>query len=388
MAARSVGLEQALTEIGVLKNNVVSDWEGPWVTADHAYEVTKRGVPSGDKLFAGISEYDDYLFYVRKMPGYNPGDTLALIAPFLMAYGRGSPLLIEVAKDNANFIAGAMEGIALLQELHGLDIVSTSYEQYVHYTTALAGIPKERTHCTRFPIDEYFKEIVGKDIQLVGEWAPKIAQLPKLGISATTTEKDLSPEALAAVRELDHFYWELLPETSFARVLKEVKPIGGTRKLDAAKAILEKAGLSLQDASIVGDSITDLVMLKETRKAGGLALSFNGNDYAVTSANVMLGSDNCLATAVVVDIFNRKGIEKVRKVAGEWSYKTLKETCQEGALHKAVFDKFCEAFPKPEERFPVLKWVDGISKEELDAAIKTSKTYRKSVRGTAVAALG
>jgi len=43
-----------------------SDWEGPWVTADHAFDIMRRGIDEGARLFETISAYDDYLAYIVK----------------------------------------------------------------------------------------------------------------------------------------------------------------------------------------------------------------------------------------------------------------------------------------------------------------------------------
>jgi len=101
-----------------------SDWEGPWVTADHAFDIMHQGIEGGDQLFTNISAYDDYLAYVVNKKDYEPGNTLALIAPFLIAFGL----------DNDNFIAGSIKAIELLRRSYTVNIISTSYHQYVHYT--------------------------------------------------------------------------------------------------------------------------------------------------------------------------------------------------------------------------------------------------------------
>ena len=195
---------------------IKSDWEGPWVTADHAYEATRRGIPDGDRLFAGISEYDDYLSYIRRKNGYEPGDTLALIAPFLIAYDLDDAFLVRVARDHSNFIKGSLEAIKVLDRLgHPLRIISTSYCQYVYYTTKLAGILARNTRCTYFPIDKFAKTVAVKDKEFVKGKVKEIVSLPKLGISACTAENAFSHQVLEAIRRLDNFFWKELPETSY-----------------------------------------------------------------------------------------------------------------------------------------------------------------------------
>lgn len=365
---------------------VKSDWEGPWVTADHAYEVTKRGIPQGDKLFAGISAYDDYLAYVRKKDGYEPGDTLSLIAPFLIAYNIRETFLVDIARDNANFIEGFYESIRTLDELgYTLKIISTSYCQYVYYTTKIAGIPAQNVRCTNFPIEEYFKSVTEKDKKLVRLIARDIINFPKFEITSTTTTKDILPGVKEVIKKLDDFFWKELPETSYKRVLEETKPLGGNRKFAALKEILDEERKELHECETVGDSITDWVMLNETKNAGGLAISFNGNDYAVRNANIAIMSDNCMITPIIVDLFRRSGIEMTERITRNWSYSTLKEAAQNGFVKLSLFKRFMEFVHSSSASFPEVSW---ITKHDLETIIARSKKIRKEVRGTAVGTLG
>jgi len=365
---------------------IMSDWEGPWVIADHAYEVTRRGISNGDRLFAGISEYDDYLAYIRKKEGYQPGDTLALITPFLIAYNIDDRFLVDVAKDNANFIKGSMEAIQMLNHLgYPLGIISTSYCQYVLYTTKLAGIPSENVRCTCFHINEYSRKVKKLDKAFAKAKVRDIITLPKLGISALSKETDIPLEALKTVKELDKFFWEELPKTTFKEVLEAVKPLGGYRKLATVNEILEKEGKDLCESVTIGDSITDWIMLKETREAGGLAVSFNGNDYAVRNANVAVMSNTCMITPIIVDLFYRSGLDGVEKVTRDWSYETLKNASQRNQIDASLFKLFLNSIEGALESSSQAVWVRD---ENLEATIKKSKEVRKFIRGEAVGSLG
>ena len=66
---------------------VFFDLEGPISTQDNAYEVLGL-VPNGHKIFEVISKYDDILA-LENRPNYEAGDTLSLIAPFLVAHRIG-----------------------------------------------------------------------------------------------------------------------------------------------------------------------------------------------------------------------------------------------------------------------------------------------------------
>ena len=367
-------------------NTILSDWEGPWVIADHAYEVVRRGIPDGDKLFARISEYDDYLAYVRRKEGYEPGDTLSLIAPFLIAYNLNDEFLVSVSKDNANFMAGSFEAIRLLSQFdYSLRIISTSYCQYVRYTTALVGILPRHVKCTLFSLDEYSGNVKKEDKTLVKKKVDEIIRLPNLGISAFCREDELSSKAIEAVEDLNVFFWKELPETSFREVVESVKPLGGHRKLNALKEFLKVEDADMCEAMTIGDSITDWVMLKETKEAGGFAVSFNGNDYAVKNSNVAIISYDCMITPIIADLFNRNGLSGVEKITRQWSPRELKVAAKNNLVDPALYEAFLNQINKTENDFPCVIW---ITKDNLAETIEKSKKARKLVRGTAVGSLG
>lgn len=365
--------------------SVNSDWEGPWVTADHAFDVCKEGIPEGDRLFSGISEYDDYLAYVRKKEGYEPGDTLALIAPFLIAFDLSEAFLVKVAEHDANFIEGSLKAIKLLTKRdYDFRVVSTSYCQYVAYTTNLAGIREGKIRCTSFPINKFSKIVTETDKKLVRKQAEFIKRMPKLGINASTTKKDLNSESLSTIRELDQFFWAQLPKTSFQEVLNKVKPLGGRRKLKAIVEILREEGKELNESVTIGDSITDWAMLSETKQLGGLAISFNGNDYAIRNANVAIISNNCLITPIVVDVFRDGGIEGVKTFADNWDPLNPTKALKAARVDSLAANAFL-AFRNRSRVQAEIVWIDD---DNVEATIQKSKRIRKAIRGVAIGSLG
>ena len=84
----------------------VTDCEGPLTRNDNAMEVAAAFVPDGAELFARLSRYDDFLADVLRKPGYNAGDTLRLIVPFLLAYGVGDRDVEEYSRRHGARRAG------------------------------------------------------------------------------------------------------------------------------------------------------------------------------------------------------------------------------------------------------------------------------------------
>ena len=166
-------------------------------------------------------------------------------------------------------------------------------------------------------------------------------------------------------------------------MLEEIKPIGCTRKYEAVISALDKEGQDLKQSATIGDSITDWKMLDLTRDAGGLTLSFNGNEYAVSNCNVAVMSGNCMVTALLVEVFERDGLGAVEALVSNWGWPSIKELYREGKVDSTIYNAFRHAFTGSD--LPHAVWV---TEDNLDETVEISKRYRRSVKGTQIGALG
>jgi len=353
------------------------------VKADHAFDSVAKAVPNGDRVFQVISSYDDVRFLVEKAPGYEAGDTLKLIAPLLVAHGADERFLRQVAAspDNTTVIPGAREAIRYIRRSDPFYLISTSYEQYVNFICSFLGVPRRNAFCTSFPIDRLSAGIREKDIRMVKDWTRRIAAMPLIAVDDSGMLVDSCREAKEA---LDEFFWKILPESSFAQLMQAVKPVGGTRKYEALLRALSREGRSLAESKVIGDSITDSVMLSRARDAGGLAVSFNGNRYSIRNSNVAVVSGNCWATAAVLELYGIGGHEAVREAACEWDLGVFGRLESRGLLTADLAKELRMAFPSAES-FPRLYWLQDA---DVEAVIAESETFRKKIRGTSIGALG
>jgi energy-converting hydrogenase A subunit R len=114
---------------------------------------------------------------------------------------------------------------------------------------------------------------------------------------------ELSGEDRQTLELLDHIFWERVWGMEIGRVLREVQPIGGPEKARALREISERTGISLAQTIYVGDSITDVEALALVRQAGGLAVAFNGNRYALRAAELGCISSDALILAEIAEAF-------------------------------------------------------------------------------------
>jgi energy-converting hydrogenase A subunit R len=171
-----------------VKGVFVSDCEGPISKNDNAYELTAHFVPNGDKLFALISKYDDVLADVLKRQGYNAGDTLKLILPFLKAYGLTDKMMAEFSSRNLLLIAGTKETLKHITSVAEAFIVSTSYEHYILALCEFIGFPFTNTYCTRLSLDKYHFSAIQEG--LVKAIARELSQMPLITIPESAKSLD------------------------------------------------------------------------------------------------------------------------------------------------------------------------------------------------------
>ncbi len=278
------------------------DLEGPLAPQDNAYELMKL-FPNGDKIFEVISRYDDLLTLEEK-EGYEPGDTLALIVPFLILHNISEADITTLAAESS-LTGGAPKLISHLQN-SGWKIfcISTSYEQYAYRITQKLGIYAHNLACTSFPLDKLRATLCQEDEKLLRQAEQDILKLHPI-----TDDKRIK-------QSLDKFFWKQMPASKLGAAISQVKPVGGRRKVAALTKFADKYDQPLSDWVVVGDSITDFRMLQAVEEAGGLAIVFNGNEYALPYATMSLASTLLSDLIEVLEVWQkaqRGGVEKLVK---------------------------------------------------------------------------
>ena len=355
----------------------VTDCEGPISKNDNAFELTSKFVPDGDSFFALVSKYDDVLADVVKKPGYKAGDTLRLILPFLKVFGATDKKIRDFSARDVLLVPSAKDTLTFVRKFMPSFIVSTSYEQYISSLCSLTGFPFENTYCTRLNIDKY--DIDEKETERLRELQREIAALPMIEIPKNADSvSEFSQRDQETIQRLDELFWQTIPRMESGRMLEEVNPVGGSEKAKAVQDIVEKLRCSLDRVMYVGDSITDVPPLRLVRESGGLAVSFNGNDYSVRESEIAVLSGDTTVTSVLAEAFSRQGKEGAFRLVEEWSPSGLKKYCGSPELRARMSVLFPDGFPQ----------VERVTDDNLERLKRESSVFRKTVRGEAIGKLG
>jgi len=284
-------------------NLICFDLEGPLAPQDNAYELMKL-FPRGGKIFEVISRYDD-LLTLESRPDYEPGDTLALIIPFLVSHGIEEQQIVAMGQ-KAGLTPGATELISKLKSQGWYTFcISTSYGQYAFPITQRLGIPNENVACTSFPLTQIRQLLRRDEFALLEQTEHEVVNLNPFADDARIRGY------------LDYFYGQKLPQTSWGRIISQVKPVGGRRKVEALENFSTRMGKPLSRWTVVGDSITDFKVLRVVNKASGLAIAFNANEYALPCSTLSLASVSLYDLWVVLEAWEKGGRQDVERVVKE-----------------------------------------------------------------------
>ncbi len=308
----------------------VTDCEGPVSLNDNALEMTAAFIPNGESLYAKISRYDDYLADIVKKPGYKAGDTLRLITPFFKAYGITKWMMVAFALKHVLLVPDAAETLEHIQREMDVFIISTSYEPYIRVLCTEIGFPYEHTYSTEIDIDKYPMDI--KEVVKITKIKEEIDALPEYELPPGAKNfDDLPPASRQTIGRLQKLFWEELPAMQAGQLLTSVNPVGGYDKARALEDSLMKTGHTMDEVIYVGDSITDVQAFEAVKHGGGLAVSFNGNRYAVENADIALYAESTQILTLVADAFVEGGKMQAHKLLRDLDKDIMMEIKARGA---------------------------------------------------------
>ena len=297
--------------------------------------------PNGDKIFEVISRYDD-LLTLEEREDYEPGDTLALIVPFLILHNISEDNIASLAA-KASLTGGAAKLVDwLLNNGWKVFCISTSYEQYAMHITQKLSIFAHNVACTTFPLDKLRAALSQEEVKLLQQ-----AEKDMLTMRPVADDERIK-------QSLDKFFWEKLPATDLGTAIKEVKPVGGRRKVAALNKFADKYDQPLSSWVVIGDSITDFRMLQAVEGAGGLSIAFNANEYALPYSTMGL------ASTLISDLI--EVMEAWQKAKRDWVERVV---------------KYKEKWGGKEDR-GYFHWLAG--RKDIDDVIEVHKRIRKLVR--------
>jgi len=344
------------------------DCEGPLTLNDNAFELCREFIPDGDKFFARVSKYDDYLADIENKTGYKAGDTLKLILPFLIAHDVKQETIRDFSLKNLHFLNGTKEFLPKLSKELPVYIISTSYQPYLSALSLATGFPEDNIFCTDIELDNY--KLSDEEKDQIKAITRQIIDLPLINLEDIHFISDIKGENKKIIEKMNDIFWNIIPNMPAGRdIYNDVNPVGGIEKAEALLVSAQKTGNELKNCIYIGDSITDVQALSLIRNNHGLSVAFNGNDYAIKAADYAVAGDSFEILYHLVLLANEKGISFMRHNM-ESAQNILKEMLQDEKKQRECL------------------FLSKITQGNFENIRARSQYFRKTVRGVAISDLG
>ncbi|MCL2142792.1 MAG: hypothetical protein FWH44_00820 [Methanomassiliicoccaceae archaeon] len=325
-----------------------------------------RFIRNGGKLYDIMTAYDNILSFELNREDRRSGDSLKTLIPLLKAAGVTDGSL------HAYFVndMSVMPGSDVIRYLNGLMTTSVVSESYEHYASVLCdalGIPADGIYCTAVAFND--TEMERQDAKKFRDISARISKMdvPKVSSRDGTEFIDVKDDMI--LDTIDGIIEEM-EETDFIYQLEEIKPVGGNEKAFELMDMRRRTSVDLESTAYIGNNGTDYPAMDIVRSNDGLALSFNGDAYAVRGSNVAVMSPNSIVAAVIVSKFYAEGMEGVYSMIGSWDRDKLSKA---EFSDRHLMDAMLRTFPS---KLPDVTIVDD---DNLDSVIKESERYRRRI---------
>ena len=360
-----------MEELGLTEEKqLVMSCDGILSGNDYARDLCARTIRDGAHFFDVVSRYEDLSTYALENDENRIRQTMKIIIPFLKAFGMTDHYAYEFAKSDLRPIDGSAETCSYLNRLLPTFVVTSSFEHHMMALCDRLDFPLENTTCTKAEFDSHENDRL--EDKKLRELAGKISSLRIPKTMYTVTEsKFLDDDDAKLVMEMEEIADNVLPEMDAYKAYKDVLAIGSNEKAYALLEIRRKTNIEFNSTAFIGSGINDYQALDLIRDSDGLAISFNGSEYAVRGCNIAVMSSSTIVLDVLVGEFYNEGIQAVYDMVDNWNRDYLKG-CK--CSDRNLLDRMLAAFPR---KLPVVK---RVGRRNVKSVIEESDAYRRKVR--------
>jgi len=311
-------------------------------SANSMKRMCDRFIRNGGRMYDILTAYDSILSYGLNRDDRRSGDALKTMVPLLKAAGVTDSSLYGHFTKNMDLMPGA----DVINYLNGLMTASVVSETYEHHSLALCdslNIPSDTVQSTEVSFDEL--EMDRNEAKRFREFSSNISKMDVPKVSSRDGVQFIDHKDQMILDTVDGIV-EQMSETDFSYRMEEVKLMGGNEKAFALMDMRRKTMVDLDCTAYIGNNATDYPAMDIICDNEGLALSFNGDAYAVKGANVAVMSPDPIVAAVLISEFYIEGLEGVYSLIDRWDRKELSEhEYSDRHLMSAMLRKFPSKLP-------------------------------------------
>lgn len=315
-----------MAELGLIHDKqLVLEPQGFLVRNNMARELCDRFIPDGAKLYDLIDRYDNVTANVlnRDDTGHS-ADVMRMIAPFLKAFGASDFLVQQFCDATVRPLPEAETVMSYFLQTLPTYVNTMMYRHSADAICTKLHIPPEIVSASELDLDG--NEMNRQECRDLRQMAVDILALPLPQESyVLNVPLELSPEDVHMISVLDDVFLHRLSGSAAFSMIEKLRSVGANEKAYTMLEIRKQAQVDLDGTAYIGGETIDYQVMDLIKDSNGLALAFNGSEFAVHGANIAVLADDCTAAAVLVEQFYNEGIEAVFDLVEHWSRKGLEK---------------------------------------------------------------
>lgn len=332
-------------------------------------DLCARFIRNGDRVYDAFSRYDTVTSYALSREGGNPGGVTKLLVPFLKAWGILDNSAYEYSRDVTELMPGADHALRYILSQMPAYMTTGSYEHHIMNVSDMTEFPLNNISFNLIAFDKL--EISRQDAKILKNITTEISNLRVSDEAYTVTEnKYLNKDDSKLVDYFDDMIEKELSKMEIYETVKKMTMIGANEKAYAVLELCRKNDIEMSDTVMVGSDNSDYQAMDLVRDSGGLALAFNGAEYAIRGANVAVLSKKPIVATVLVTEFYNGGIESVYNLINNWTKEGLQTV---PCADRNLMNRMLEEFPKK------LPEVYIVEEDNINDIVTTSAEYRKHI---------
>ena len=331
-------------ELGLFPDRIfVTNCRGFITMNNYLRDLCARFIRNGAHFYDVMLRYDELTAYVLGREEATAGNVIKWVVPFLKAHGATNHLVGRFGREDMRLMPGATTAMRYISSQMPSFISTSMFEHGMMDVSDQLDTPMVETACSKMDLDT---------VQFSRAESRKLREMTEVITSLKIPKVEYELNAMS--------------------LMESVTPVTSHKKAYQLLDIRRQTNIDLDSTFYMGGDNTDFQALDLVRDSGGVAVAFNGTDFAVRGSTIAILSKDSTVGAVFAEQFFSRGIESVLDLARNWDRKYLKEA---EFPDRNLVDAMLAAHPR---KLPEVYIVD---RKNVDEVAAKSAAYRKKLLG-------
>lgn len=338
---------------------------------DAVRDLCDRFIRNGGHFYDVLRRYDELTAYVLGREEATGASCIQWAIPFLKAFGATDHLMHQYSKETMELMPNAARTMNYISKILPTFITSSMYEHTMMEVMESLDAPLCETFCSKAEMDQ--AEFGRAESRKIREMAQEIASLriPKVEYKLNVP-MEVHADDIKIIRTLDDILQERIPQLSAMNLMESLTIVTAHKKAYQLLDIRRQTSIDLDSTFYIGGEQSDYQAMDLVRDSGGMAVAFNGSEYAVRGCNIAILSKESTVGAVFAAEFYDKGLQAVLDLASNWERKYLKNAdVHDVNLMQAMLKENPRKLPE----------VYIVDRKNVDEISEKSDAYRKKLLG-------